>query len=223
MENYISDDAIKASTLKMVKHYDKVMGGWNITEHDFSLKSTKRMRNILRRAFSFSGQIKFTFLYRKTIAVIACICVLIATPMSIEAVRTAIFEFIAEVYETYTHYFFATNDTTQHSDEVFVEHVPTYVPEGFELIDEDHDETVYLAYENGTDSITYYQQRLIDFSMNLNTEGIEVEEFVYRGCQAQYFSNAGHNYLLWYDDEYCYLVISTLDRETVFQIADSIK
>ena len=44
-----------------------------------------------------------------------------------------------------------------------------------------------------------------------------------KGLPAKYYSNRGVQNLLWYDDEYLYMVSSTLDRDTVFRIAGSVE
>jgi hypothetical protein len=59
--------------------------------------------------------------------------------------------------------------------------------------------------------------------MHINTEGIEVERFEFKGLPAMYYSNQGVQNLLWYDETYMYMVSSTLDKDAVFEIAGSVK
>ena len=51
----------------------------------------------------------------------------------------------------------------------------------------------------------------------------ELEELEFNGHPAKYYSNHGVQNLLWYDGEYLYMVSSTLDRDTVFRVAESIE
>jgi hypothetical protein len=85
---------------------------------------------------------------------------------------------------------------------------------------------VLLVYEKGSDYISYSQQRLEDVSININTEGVKLEELEFKGLPAKYYSNQGVQNLLWHDDKYMYMVSSvssTLDRDIVFKIAESVE
>ena len=148
------------------------------------------------------------------VAFVAAIIILFASAMSVSAVRAAVFEFVTEVYEKFTHMFFEESPPSQESSDEFIVRRPSFIPEGFELVDEKTAGPVLLVYENGSDYISYSQQRLEDVSMDINTEGAELEEVEFNGHPAKYYSNRGVQNLLWYDDEYLYMVSSTLDRDT---------
>ena len=143
--------------------------------------------------------------------------------MSVSAVRAAVFEFITEVYEKFTHIFFNESRSSSDSAGEFIVRRPSFIPEGFELVSEKTAGPVLLVYEKGSDYISYSQQRVEDVSMDINTEGAELEELEFKGLPAKYYSNQGVQNLLWYDDEYLYMVSSTLDRDAVFRIAESVE
>jgi len=82
---------------------------------------------------------------------------------------------------------------------------------------------VLLEYEKENNFISYNQQYLRDISININTEGVKLEELEFRGLPARYYSNQGVQNLFWYDDKYMYMVSSTLDRDIVIKIAESIE
>jgi hypothetical protein len=108
------------------------------------------------------------------------------------------------------------------ADELII-HRPTFIPDGFALVSEKTAGPVLLVYEKGSDYISYSQQRLEDVSMDINTEGAELEELEFKGLPAKYYSNRGVQNLLWYDDEYLYMVSATLDRDIVFRVAGSVE
>lgn len=114
-------------------------------------------------------------------------------------------------------------DSLKDADRGFVVYEPGYIPEGFELINRINDGLVLLEYQRGEDFISYTQQRIENVSMHINTEGIEVEKFEFKGLPAVYYSNQGVQNLLWYDERYMYMVSSTLDKDAVFKIAGSVK
>jgi len=192
-------------------------------EHEFSKRFERRMGKLIRRGKTGSPVGAIAFLRRHMVAFVAAIIILFASAMSVSAVRAAVFEFITEVYEKFTHMFFEESPPSQESSDEFIVRRPSFIPEGFELVDEKTAGPVLLVYENGSDYISYSQQRLEDVSMDINTEGAELEEVEFNGHPAKYYSNRGVQNLLWYDDEYLYMVSSTLDRDTVFRIAESVE
>ena len=192
-------------------------------EHEFSKRFERRMGKLIRRGKTGSPVGAIAFLRRHMVAFVAAIIILFASAMSVSAVRAAVFEFITEVYEKFTHMFFEESPPSQESSDEFIVRRPSFIPEGFELVSEKTAGPVLLVYEKGSDYISYSQQRVEDVSMDINTEGAELEELEFKGLPAKYYSNQGVQNLLWYDDEYLYMVSSTLDRDTVFRIAESVE
>ena len=192
-------------------------------EHEFSKRFERRMRKLIRRSKTGSREAdRVVFLRRRAVALAAAIVILLATAMSVSAVRVAVFEFITEVYKKFTHMFFEENQSSNDAAGEFIVRRPSFIPEGFELVDEKTAGPVLLVYEKGANYISYSQQRLEDVSADINTEGAELEGLEFEGCPAKYYSNQGLQNLLWYDDEYLYMVSSTLDREAVFRVAESV-
>jgi len=192
-------------------------------EHEFSKRFERRMGKLIRRSKTGSPVGAIAFLRRHMVAFVAAIIILFASAMSVSAVRAAVFEFITEVYEKFTHIFFNESRSSSDSAGEFIVRRPSFIPEGFELVSEKTAGPVLLVYEKGSDYISYSQQRVEDVSMDINTEGAELEELEFKGLPAKYYSNQGVQNLLWYDDEYLYMVSSTLDRDTVFRIAGSVE
>ena len=191
-------------------------------EHEFSKRFERRMGKLIRRGKTGSPVGAIAFLRRHMVAFVAAIIILFASAMSVSAVRAAVFEFITEVYEKFTNIFFNESRSSQDTADGFTIYEPTYIPEGFELVNKNIDGLILLEYEKGNDFISYSQQCLENVSMHINTEGVYLEELEFKGLPAKYYSNQGVQNLLWYDDEYMYMVSSTLDRDIVFKIAESI-
>lgn len=192
-------------------------------EYEFSKRFERRMRKLVRRSKTGNPAGRVVFLRKRAVALAAAIVILFASAMSVSAVRAAVFEFITEVYEKFTHIFFEESPPSQESADEFIIRRPSFIPEGFELISEKTAGHVLLVYEKGSDYISYSQQRLEDVSMDINTEGVELEDVDVNGHPAKYYSNRGVQNLLWYDDEFLYMISSTLDRDTVFRIAGSVE
>jgi hypothetical protein len=87
--------------------------------------------------------------------------------MSVSVVRAAVFEFITEAYEKFTHIFFEESPPSQESADELSIRRPSFIPEGFELVSEKTAGPVLLVYEKGSDYISCSQQRLEDVSMDI--------------------------------------------------------
>ncbi len=195
-------------------------------EHEFSKRFERRMKKLVRRSKTGNQAGRVVFLRRRAVALAAAIVILLATAMSVSAVRAAVFEFITEAYEKFTHIFFEESPPSQESADELSIRRPSFIPEGFELVSEKMAGPVLLVYEKGSDYISYSQQCLENVSININTEGVKLEELEFKGLPAKYYSNQGVQNLLWHDDKYMYMVSSvpsTLDRDIVFKIAESVE
>lgn len=192
-------------------------------EHEFSKRFERRMGKLIRRGKTGSPVGAIAFLRRHMVAFVAAIIILFASAMSVSAVRAAVFEFITEVYEKFTHIFFNESRSSQDAADGFSIYEPAYIPEGFKLVNKNTDGLVLLEYEKENDFISYSQQCLENVSININTEGVKLEELEFKGLPAKYYSNQGVQNLIWYDDKYMYMVSSTLDRDIVFKIAESVE
>jgi hypothetical protein len=192
-------------------------------EHEFSKRFERRMGKPIRRGKTGSPVGAIAYLRRHMVAFVAAIIILFASAMSVSAVRAAVFEFITEVYEKFTHIFFNESRSSQDAADGFAIYEPAYISEGFKLVNKNTDGLVLLEYEKENDFISYSQQCLENVSININTEGVKLEELEFKGLPAKYYSNQGVQNLLWYDDKYMYMVSSTLDRDIVFKIAESVE
>jgi hypothetical protein len=192
-------------------------------EYEFSNEFKRKMKKLIRKSKTRSPVGAMAFLRRRAVAFVAAIIILFASAMSVSAVRAAVFEFITEVYEKFTHIFFNESRSSQDAADGFAIYEPAYIPEGFKLVNKNTDGLVLLEYEKENDFISYSQQCLENVSININTEGVKLEELEFKGLPAKYYSNQGVQNLLWYDDKYMYMVSSTLDRDIVFKIAESVE
>jgi len=218
-----TDDMLREAVVRAdIRELEALSADYEI-EHEFSKRFERRMKKLVRRSKTGNQAGGAVFLRRRAVALAAAIVILLATAMSVSAVRAAVFEFITEVYEKFTHIFFEESPPSQESADEYIIRRPTFIPEGFELVNEKTTGPVLLVYEKGSDYISYCQQRLGNVSLLVNTEGAELEELKFNGLPAKYYSNRGVQNLLWYDDEYLYMVSSTLDRDTVFRIAGSVE
>lgn len=223
MSYSFTDDALKNAVIKADRYEMEALPVDNEIDHVFSHDFEKKMQKLIRRSKKGNAIRGQAFWRRRAGALIAAIIILIASAMSVPAVRASVIEFITEVYEQFTHIFFDESRSPRDATDEFTIYEPILIPEGFEMVNKITNGLVLLEYEKEDEFVSYSQQRLKNVSMYINTEGVELEELVFKGFSARYYSNKGVQNLLWHDGEYMYMVSSTLDRATVFKIADSVE
>lgn len=191
--------------------------------HIFSAEFERNMEKLIRQSKKQLPSGKSKTFNKRFISILAAIIIMISTAMSVSAIRQRVIEFITEVYQRYTQVFFSESQSSQVESKLFAAYMPSYIPKGFELVNKATNGTVLLDYEKGAEFISYEQEWIDEVSMQINTEGVKLEELKFNNLPAKYYSNKGVQNLIWYDSHYMYMVSSTLDRETVFKIAESVK
>ncbi|MBS3902581.1 MAG: DUF4367 domain-containing protein [Dethiobacter sp.] len=223
MSYSFTEDTLKSAVIKADRYLMEALPADNEIDHVFSRDFEKKMQKLIRRSKKDNTIRGQAFWRRRAVALIATIIILIASAMSVPAVRASVIEFITEVYEKFTHIFFDESRSPRDAADELTIYEPSLIPEGFKMVNKKAAGLVLMEYERENDFISYSQQRLENVSMHINTEGVELEELEFKGFSAKYYSNRGVQNLLWHDDEYMYMVSSTLDRNTVFKIADSVE
>jgi hypothetical protein len=160
-----TDDMLREAVVRAdIRELEALSADYEI-EHEFSKRFERRMKKLVRRSKTGNQAGGAVFLRRRAVALAAAIVILLATAMSVSAVRAAVFEFITEVYEKFTHIFFNESRSSSDSAGEFIVRRPSFIPEGFELVNEKTTGPVLLVYEKGSDYISYSQQRLENVSL----------------------------------------------------------
>jgi hypothetical protein len=221
----LSDENIKKAVIAADWYEINALPLDSQIEHTFSVPFEWKMKKLIRMSKKeFVNRVRWN---RRTL--IACVLIIIlsfASVMSVSAVRKQVFEFISEIFEKYSQIHYEESEPSGKptiSSDDFEAKTPEYIPEGFELYLEDMQGIVRLDYAKDNDFVSYEQIRLEQVSMQINTEGVELEDLTFNDLPAKYYSNQGVQNLIWFDDSYQYMVSSTLDREEVFKVAESIK
>ncbi len=156
---------------------------------------------------------------RVACVIIATLLAITTTALSVEALRTPIFNFFVETFDNFSVVRFGSNG------ENFIKdlHEPEYLPEGYEKTHTEITKYAYLlTYKNG-DSIIIYEQLLKNGpSLYVNTDG-EVEEIKINGFDGIYYQNKDGNNLIFADETYSYLIYGDTSKEELVKIAESIE
>jgi len=221
MSYSFDDDKLKEAVKKADEYYINSLPRNEDIEYQFSDKFQKRMKKLIKQSKKKETSVRTVFLPKRIAVLIISIFILLASSMSVSAVRRGVFEFIFYVYEKYTEIIFDHSKPITKGE--FTPFTPSYIPEGFTIDLEDLDGSVYLEYIKNDDYIIYEQKYKEDVASHINTEGVEVEKTEVNGQPAIYYSNYGVQNLIWHDELYMYSISSTLNKEEVFRIAMSIQ
>jgi len=218
-----SEESLKVAVIAADHLFVDALPSDGEIDHEFSKRFTRRMNKLIRTYSSGKANIKSHIGRKRLIAILAAVIMAFSMALSVSAVRESIYKFVSQVYQKYTQIFFSQTSSSSHIESlIFEANIPSYIPDGFQLVHQEKNDMMMLEYEKGKDFVSYDQEPLENVSTRINTEGVKIENTKLNGAPAQYYSNKGIQNLIWYDDHYMYTVSSTLDRKTVFQIAESI-
>lgn len=126
----------------------------SIINYTFSNKFNKKMEKLIKSQKKVYW--KFVNTASKRVAIICVILLtMLTTACSVKTLREPMVSFFAEVYETFTRYFFE-GDTTERIEK---EYIITKLPHGFTQVDKmNNDLVITTVYKNGDDTIKFTQQ-----------------------------------------------------------------
>lgn len=224
MNKYLVNDEFLYAHMKSAENIilDKLPKEDDLS-HKYSKKFKRKMNRLLKeekRSPSFNRFVN----YGKKVAMIFLIVasVIFATTMSIEAYRARFFEKVIEILEDYTSITFDTDEDVVVEDLVPI--APEYIPEGFSVYEEEiHSTRNTVIYRNQEDIEIFYEQMILGHGqVILDTEGIEIEHIDIGSYEVMIFTNKGFTQLHWDNGRYMYSLISSIDRDELIKIAESI-
>ena len=223
----ITDEMIAEAA---AKYNDALIQYWQnveMEEHEFSSKFERKMRRLI-------WKVKYPHIH-KTLKSAACI--LIAFLISFASVmtfnveaRAAFTRWIREVYEDSIVYEFFG----EKSEMASLDYRVTWVPEGYELVEEFKTDTSYIAFykndnqEKGTFVVEWFYIADATATQLFADEEYFVFEVNVNGNQADYYlSKSGQetNNLIWVNGDIgvCFALDTYLDFDTMMKIAENIK
>lgn len=100
-----------------------------------------------------------------------------------------------------------------------------YIPEGFYKVEESKQGIYSVRYENENEENLIVRQ-LKNGNVKLDNEHHDITDITVNGLPGQYFAATDEgfrNILIWYDDRSLFIVKSTLDKDEILKVAESIK
>ena len=207
-------------------YYDKELSNLPSEEElaakqQFSPEFERKMERIKKLSRRNYVSIAHLTVRRSSVAAILVI-VLLASSMSVEAIRTPIVKFLLEGYETFSRIVFP-QDAPLSEDDTFEYIMPT-IPDGYFVVSEiklDGSYDVELQSADG-ESIRYSKHRLDSLTMDIDTEGVGTETVIINGFDSLRYSNKGTNNLIWNDEEHVFSLSGSCDFSVLEEMSKNI-
>ena len=161
----------------------------------------------------------------KRILLVAIITAMLASAMSVQAIRQPLLNFVVEFYEKCSRIIYSMVDPDEFpfsdEDRGFV--IPT-TPDGFEMIRCDaFDALLEVEYISTKEAYLIYSQYKISGSvLSVDTEGSAMQFIEICGHDGFFFTNKGTNNISWNDKNYGYHIYGNCSLDIILQIAKSI-
>ncbi|MBR7098599.1 MAG: DUF4367 domain-containing protein [Clostridia bacterium] len=161
---------------------------------------------------------------RKTLTLLVAATLIIASLLSVSAIREPIVKYMKTAYEKFTHFFFE-EDSSEYDTIIETSYAPTWIPE--EYLETSVEKTLtHIRYKwDKNDDRIFFSQKVIGInSVHLNTE-MENYTPMERNGQIYYYNESVDVYCyIWTIDNYAFnLVCENMEKDDVLKILDSIQ
>ena len=193
--------------------------------HEFSDTFKSKIKKLQKRATRKYIYI-FNVPFRRMAVIAACIIIISAASMSIEAVRTPIIRYFIIVYEKFSAVSFVKDDDSELSLPATLEvlYYPSYIPDGYAFLEEIDTPTMrILIYSDASGTEISFQQTILSADLTIDTEGIETEDIFIHDYNGIFYRNKEINHFIWHDNQYAYLVTGKIDKQLLYLMAESVK
>lgn len=192
--------------------------------HHFSGRFNRKMRALLRYERRTPRMRKFVSRMKAAAAIFAVVLSLtVGALMSVEACRTRIIEIMTRVLSDATSLHISVDDGAP-SDRVLSPISPTYVPEGYHVVEEEtNDMTHIIIYADGEGMEFVYKQDLLSASGYLfDTEDAYIEKVMIESQEVNLILSKGFYQIYWYDNNYLYSLLGKVEKNEILKMAESI-
>lgn len=194
--------------------------------HHFSRRFRRKMRALLRYERRTPKMRKLIHRCKVAFAVFAAAAsVTFGALMSVEACRTRIIEVITRVFVEFTSVRISADGGI--TDRVLRPVTPTYVPEGYQMKDEESNNMFHrIHYENEAGMVLDYTQNLLAASESIfDTEDADVGSVMLGSRKVEVILKESTNIcqVYWHDDFYFYWIGGELElKDDILKMAESI-
>lgn len=193
--------------------------------HEFSAGFEKKMQRLIRRERKFYFPLVKTPIRRAVTVILTIIAALMATVMSVGALREPFVHFITEIFDTHTR----VQSLDYKNVPMFIDtlYEITELPEGMELTEsegiDEYAASVFQEYRNETGYIYFNQYSKPSYKQNVNTEGYEMIPIDINGNEGFLIDYGKQCLIIWDNGDYILLALGNIDKNLLISAAKSVK
>ncbi len=191
----------------------------------FSAEFETRVGALLKRQEHFWFRTFNTIGKQVAAVLLAVVLALSAVTVSVEALREPFFEFLIETFERFTLITFHENEDQPEDEFIPLEPIdPTYIPEGFELVQEDNGFFSHTKTFKNKEHLqyTYSQTSKEGLQMYLDTEDATSKKIHIQSHEGILVYENNNTILFFTDEQYTYEVSGNIPENELIKIAESI-
>jgi len=161
---------------------------------------------------------------RRIVCTAAAVIIILASSLSVEAVREAVHDFLMNIFKGHTAV--SVSGTVEDYPTVIEEEYEiANLPDGFELIDYYADDiSVFAMYVNNDKYIFFQQMVYDDFIVNFDNSHSEIEYYIGENGQEYIVQDTGHSYCITYNNgRYVIKITSNLNKSEVVNLCKDTK
>lgn len=191
----------------------------------FTKEFKEKMEKLIERERKFYFYWINTVGKRVAVIILAILICFTTVTFSVKALREPFVSFIVETFERYTNVIFVSDKYANDKIEHFKKITPKYIPEGY-VKDSEVDGAGFcqVMYFN-LDGLNYilYTQNINDATtIQANTQGVEYDNIYINDYEGIIYSNKGVSTIIFGTEQYAISIDTTLPREELIKIAESI-
>lgn len=193
-----------------------------------SRKLDKKIQQLARKQSKVKHLSFYIVAKRAAMIFLAILIASIVTVMSVEAFRNKFFDWLFSIFPTHTRVEFSdvSFPSDLHLGDRLNQYAPTYLPEGFVLVDTVETDTRYkLYYANPDNQYIIFEVGLIidQRHTNANTENNAFEEILINSHAGFYSYDGSSHLLIWSDEQYLLRILCDTTKQDTIKIAESTK
>ena len=189
----------------------------------FSEKHKKKMAKLIKRQRKPYFKLICTA-GRRAACIVVIVLVVFASSLTVKAIREAIYDFIMRIFSDHTVVTVESGTAEGYPETIEEEYYISALPEGFELVDDVHNDMMIERIYFYTDKYIFFTQ----YTKNCYKE-------LYDNSKVEYdiYENGIYNFLtieseyetsyIWDNGDYIFVVTSNLDKEAVAKLFESTK
>ncbi len=190
--------------------------------HVFSREFEKKMSKLIMLRRKPFYMIINTAGKRAACLIIGILVIAMTTVMSVEAFRTAFFNFFIEFFDDYVNVHSIETETAPENIEDIYN--MTYGLSDYKIVmQESNNIRRHIIYNNKDCSIDYVQS-VKKFGYSINSEKTFISYVDINECQAFYYTdNHNYNYIMWDNGDYLITLGSNISKDELIKIAESVQ